>query len=121
MRTLTIYIKNGANGVTTADTYTNETYDFKWRFLGDRFIGILKEDKEANKTTTRLIPLDQVVDLVYTEDGIRDDKDSKYLEDLRHKAETEKDPKKFVAIANAALDFADILLKKDYILAFNNK
>lgn len=121
MRALTIYIKNGTNGVTTADTYTDESYGFKWRFLGDRFIGILKEDKEANKTTTRLIPLDQVVDLMYTEDGIRDDKDSKYLEDLRHKAETEKDPKKFVTIANAALDFADHLLKKDDILAYSDK
>ena len=113
MRELTIYIKDETNGIARADIYRDETCDFKWRFLGDRFIGILIEDKEANKTTTRLIPLDQVVDLIYNEDGIRDDKDSKYLEDLRHKAETEKDPKKFVTIANAALDFADILLKKD--------
>ena len=121
MRTLTIYIKNEANGVADVNTYTDETCDFKWRFLGDRFIGILIEDKKANKTTTRLIPLDQVIDLIYNEDGIRDDKDYKYLEDLRHKAETEKDPKKFVTIANAALDFADNLLKKDDILAYNDK
>ncbi len=110
MKKLMVYVNNG--GVTEGTEFTDESYDFSWR-LGDKFLGVLVEDKEAGVTKTILIPVKDICEIRATVDKIEDDGDAKFLAKLREKAETETDPKKFVSIANAALDFADHLVNKD--------
>lgn len=116
MKKLTVYIDNGTT--MSVNEWNDESYDFSWR-LGDKFLGVLIEDKEAGVTKTRLIPVDDIHEIRATVDKVEDDGDAKFLAKLREKAETEKDPKKFVAIANAALDFADHLINKDKV-SLNN-
>ena len=112
MKKLTVYIDNGTT--TAVNEWNDESYDFSWR-LGDKFLGVLTEDKDAGVTKTRLIPVDDIREIRATVDKVEDDGDAKFLAKLREKAETEKDPKKFVTIANAALDFADHLINKDKV------